>query len=87
MCGEPTLDDWLRRRARSNQTAGASRTYVLAINDRVVGYYSIAAGAIAISEAPSWIRRNSRFPWRFSGWRPMLLMVSMQDVLAALRPQ
>ena len=28
--GEPTLDDWLRRRARANLLSGASRTYVRA---------------------------------------------------------
>jgi hypothetical protein len=36
--GEPTLDDWLRRRARANQMSGASRTYVLARAERVIGY-------------------------------------------------
>jgi GNAT superfamily N-acetyltransferase len=56
--GEPALDDWLRRRARGNQLSGASRTYVLARGDRVVGYYSIAAGAIAVADAPGRIRRN-----------------------------
>jgi len=25
----PTLDDWLKRRARANQASGASRTYVV----------------------------------------------------------
>jgi hypothetical protein len=29
VCGEPTLDDWLRRRALPNQISGVSRTYVL----------------------------------------------------------
>lgn len=61
-CGEPALDDCLRRRARANQISGASRTYVLAENDRVVGYYSIAAGAIAVSEAPGRVRRNMPDP-------------------------
>ena len=60
--GENALDDWLRRRARANQLSGASRTYVLAENDRVIGYYSIAAGAIAVSEAPGRIRRNMPDP-------------------------
>jgi GNAT superfamily N-acetyltransferase len=61
-CGEPALDDWLRRRARANQISGASRNYVLAENDRVVGYYSIAAGAIAVSDAPGRVRRNMPDP-------------------------
>ncbi len=60
--GEPTLDDWLRRRARANQVGGASRTYVLAQQDRVIGYFTLASGAISIAEAPSRARRNMPDP-------------------------
>jgi GNAT superfamily N-acetyltransferase len=60
--GEPTLDDWLRRRARANQLSGASRTYVLAQVEGVIGYYSLAAGAITVSEAPGRLRRNMPDP-------------------------
>ncbi len=28
-CGEPTLNDWLKRRALKNEKTGASRTYVV----------------------------------------------------------
>ena len=51
-CGEAALDDWLRRRARANQVSGASRTYIVSRKDHVVGYHSLASGAIAIVEAP-----------------------------------
>ena len=60
--GEPALDDWLRRRARSNQASGASRTYVIALQHRVIGYFSLASGAITIAEAPSRARRNMPDP-------------------------
>jgi GNAT superfamily N-acetyltransferase len=60
--GEPTLDDWLRRRARANQLSGASRTYVLAQVEHVIGFYSLAAGAIAMTEAPGRLRRNMPDP-------------------------
>jgi len=60
--GEPTLDDWLRRRARGNQASGASRTYVIAQQNRVIGYFTLASGAIAIAEAPSRARRNTPDP-------------------------
>jgi hypothetical protein len=33
--GVPVLDEWLKRRARANQAAGASRTYVVCDDDRV----------------------------------------------------
>jgi hypothetical protein len=37
--GEDFLDDWLRRRARSNQVSGAMRTYVVCQDRRVIAYY------------------------------------------------
>jgi GNAT superfamily N-acetyltransferase len=62
-CGEPTLDEWLRRRALVNHLSGVSRSYVLrGENNRVIGYYTLAAGAIAISEAPGRVRRNMPDP-------------------------
>lgn len=61
-CGKPVLDDWLRKRARANQVAGASRTYVVAENERVIGYYCLASGAIAAIDAPGAIRRNMPDP-------------------------
>ena len=61
-CGEATLDDWLRRRARVNQASGVSRTYVLTRDSKVAGYYTLAAGAIAIAEAPGRVRRNMPDP-------------------------
>lgn len=60
--GEPVLDDWLRRRAERNEASGASRTYVVCAGKKVVGYYTLAAGAIAHVEAPGRIRRNMPDP-------------------------
>jgi GNAT superfamily N-acetyltransferase len=60
--GEPALDDWLRRRALPNQASGASRTYVVAASGRVVGYYAIANGAVALVDAPGRVRRNMPDP-------------------------
>lgn len=62
LCGEPTLDDWLRRRALQNEESGASRTYVASIEKRVVGYYALAVGAVAHAEAPGRVRRNMPEP-------------------------
>lgn len=57
-CGEPVLDDWLRRRALQNQQSGASSTYVILDKTQVVGYYSLAAGSVARETAPRRARRN-----------------------------
>lgn len=61
-CGHASLDDWLRRRALANQDTGASRTYVLAEGERVIGYYALAAGSVALLETPGRMRRNMPNP-------------------------
>ena len=60
--GESSLDDWLRRRARTNQLSGASRTYVVAEDGRVVGYYALASGAVATDAVTGRFRRNMPDP-------------------------
>lgn len=60
--GVPSLDDWLRRRARANQASGASRTFVLCEGERVVAYYALASGAVQGIEAPGRFRRNMPDP-------------------------
>src|SRR5689334_14047479 len=53
--GEPALDEFLARFARQNQEIGVVRTFV-AIRDaepaRVLGYYSLAVGAIDRANLP-----------------------------------
>ena len=62
-CGEPTLDDWLKRRAITNQLSGASRTFVVVDEEsRVRGYYAMAAGAVSHQLATSAVRRNMPDP-------------------------
>ena len=62
-CGEPFLDEWLRRRALANQATGASRTFVAAgEHSRVRGYYALAAGAVSHELATRGTRRNMPDP-------------------------
>jgi GNAT superfamily N-acetyltransferase len=61
-CGMPILDEWLARRALPNQVAGASRTYVACEDNRVVGYYALAAGSVEASAATGRFRRNMPAP-------------------------
>ena len=63
LCGEPLLDEWLKRRALANQASGASRTFVVADhNKQVMGYYAMAAGAVSHQMATSSVRRNMPDP-------------------------
>jgi GNAT superfamily N-acetyltransferase len=61
-CGVPSLDDWLKRRARGNQASGATRTFVVAEGRRVVAYYAVASGAISLGGALGRFRRNMPDP-------------------------
>jgi predicted N-acetyltransferase YhbS len=61
-CGEPALDDWLRRRARANQVSGASRTFVLCEGGQVIAYYALASSAVGVTSAPRRFRRNMPDP-------------------------
>lgn len=65
-CGKPPLDDFLKQRAYKNE-GKASRTYVVCSTTgedagAVVGYYSLAAGAVAHDDAPAWAKRNMPNP-------------------------
>jgi len=61
-CGDTTLNDWLQRRAIKNENSGASRTFVVCEYNSVIGYYSLAVGAIAREETSGKVRRNMPDP-------------------------
>lgn len=61
-CGDTTLNDWLQRRAIKNESSGASRTFVVCENHTVIGYYSLAVGAIAREDTSGKVRRNMPDP-------------------------
>jgi GNAT superfamily N-acetyltransferase len=54
-CGEPTLDDWLKRHALGAQASDSARVFVTTLDDgeTVVGYYALAAAQVAPEDATS----------------------------------
>jgi len=60
--GEFSLNEWLKRRAFKNHAIGASRCFVLCAGAKVIGYYSLSAGAISHEAAPKAMRRNMPDP-------------------------
>ena len=52
-CGEPALDDWLKRYALGAQASGSARVFVTTLEDgeTVVGYYALAAAQVTPEEA------------------------------------
>jgi GNAT superfamily N-acetyltransferase len=57
-CGKASLNDWFRRFALINQQSDSARTYVLHRAGRVVGYYSLSAGAVRKEESPARIAKG-----------------------------
>ena len=62
-CGRPTLNHWLLHHARQAQTSGSARTFVVADENRVAGYFSLTVGQVDTVEAPERIRQGmGQFP-------------------------
>lgn len=61
-CGNSTLNEWLQKRALKNEQNGASRTFVVCNDTRVIGYYSLAVGAVMREETSGKVRRNMPEP-------------------------
>ena len=56
-CGKEPLNTFITRHAIINQQNGSARTFVVLTENRVIAYYSLAAGAIEHEQAP---RRMSK---------------------------
>lgn len=60
--GVPSLDEWLKRRARNNQASGATRSFIVCDGERAAGYYALASGAVGTAGAVGRFRRNMPEP-------------------------
>jgi GNAT superfamily N-acetyltransferase len=57
-CGKPALNDWLVRHARQAQGSGSAKTFVVADDDRVAGYFSLTVGQVDVLEVPERVRKG-----------------------------
>ena len=57
-CGKDELNDFLKRRAWTNQQANSAQTYVLAKELVVFGYYSLSAAAVTHEEATERVKKG-----------------------------
>lgn len=57
-CGHEALNVFLVRYALQSQHSGGARTYVACRGLRVVGYYSLTAGAVRLEEAPARVAKG-----------------------------
>lgn len=62
-CGKAPLNDFLVKYALQNQASGGARTYVMARDSRVIGYYSLAPASVVPEDAPARvIKGQARYP-------------------------
>lgn len=63
-CSEPSLDEWLKRKALKNQTIGASRTFIICElgTKQVIGFYALATGSVQRQTLSGALRRNMPEP-------------------------
>jgi GNAT superfamily N-acetyltransferase len=57
-CGNPTLNEWLKKFALTNQQADSARTYVALEGASVAGYYALATGSVHKYESPQRIAKG-----------------------------
>jgi predicted N-acetyltransferase YhbS len=57
-CGNPALNEWLIRHARQAHASGSARTFVVADDQRIAGYFSLAVGQIDSVQAPERVRKG-----------------------------
>lgn len=62
-CGDPSMNDFLKRYARQSHESGAAKTFLAidnADNKTILGFYSLAPGALALAYAdtPETVRRG-----------------------------
>lgn len=60
-CGDAALNQFLQRYARQSHDLGAAKTFLAiddADNQTILGFYSLAPGALAYAETPGMIRRG-----------------------------
>lgn len=51
--GAPELDEWLKRFAWANHSAGNGRVFVAARGTRVIAYYTLSSSGVAKEDAPT----------------------------------
>lgn len=61
-CGSEALNRYIIRFALTNQSSGSAQTYVATLGEKVIGYYSLAVGAVAHAEAPPRIVKGLAHP-------------------------
>lgn len=62
-CGVPELYKYLKSYSYQNHQSRGARTYVITLDNKVIGYYSLAYGSVETNEVPPRVRKDlGRYP-------------------------
>jgi len=59
-CGEPSLDDYLKKYARQDQKRREAAVFVYAVEDQIAGYYTLSALQVDTSKFPEPVLKKLR---------------------------
>jgi GNAT superfamily N-acetyltransferase len=80
-CGDPALDEYLKRHARQNHERAVSKTFVAVASDgrTLLGFYSLSPVSLSYADAPDVVRRGQA-RYDVAGFRlgRLAVAVSMQ---------
>jgi len=59
-CGEPALNDFLRRHARQSHEKGAAKTFLAVSNSSraILGFYTLCPGSLVYARTPETVRKG-----------------------------
>lgn len=79
-CGEPVLDEYLKRYAKDHQKIGIGRTFVLLQDNEVLGYYTLSAAQMHLEDLPESHRKKlPRYPIPASRLGRLVITQSSQN--------
>ena len=90
-CGDPPMNDFLQRYARQSHESGAAKTFPAidnADNKTILGFYSLAPGALAYADSPETVGRGlariaADLRWQGQGLGGQLLAAAARRCLRA----
>ncbi len=56
-CGEPVLNDYLKKFARQTQDRDGAKTSVVLAQNQVIGYYTLVLGSVEWDHCPEVVRK------------------------------
>ena len=79
-CDKSSLNEWLLRHARQAQASGFAKTFVVADDDRVAGFFSLTFGQVDTVDASERIRKGmGQYPAAWPMWCRLKVLAQRKE--------